>query len=157
LLPSIQDWETLFPGSMFLPTGKGALILLVGGMLIVGASLMWRSWSRPAPRPTRRTPVVGRPVSQGPAAVSLAARLGTLTTDPGGPMERIEPYGSRSLVITLRACRPLRASGALHCERERTTLQAQLHSLQLSAHVRELGCADFGEPQCRFVVEPRPA
>lgn len=131
LLALLADALAALP---FLPHGKGALILILGGLAVLPASLLW---SR-ASAGTQRW-VAG--LEKG------AIRLGV------GPC-KVVSADVRSCVVLLPACpscRGLARKGA-PCVREQRVLEAAVAPRAPGASVVEVSCNTGGRGACTFVV-----
>lgn len=118
----------------FLPSGKGALILILGGLAVLPASLLW---SR-ASSGTQRW-IAG--IEQG------AFRLGL------GPC-RVVSASVSSCVILLTSCPSCRGQGrhAAPCSREQQRLLQAVTPRAPGARVIEVSCNPRGRGACTFVV-----
>ncbi|MFA5945098.1 MAG: hypothetical protein WC876_11610 [Candidatus Thermoplasmatota archaeon] len=118
----------------FLPHGKGALILILGGLAVLPASLLW---SR-ASSGTQRW-VAG--------IVPGAIRLGL------GPC-RVVSADVHSCVVVLSSCPSCRsrAKPVGNCAREQQGLQTTVAPRAPDARVVELSCNPSGRGACTFVI-----
>ncbi|MHB1262001.1 MAG: hypothetical protein ACYC2H_09835 [Thermoplasmatota archaeon] len=127
-------WADALAAVPFLPQGKGALILILGGLAVLPASLLW---SR-ASTGTQRW-VTG--IEQG------ASRLGL------GPC-KVVSADLRSCIVLLTACPSCRGhtrKGA-PCTREQHALEAAVASRAPGASAVEVSCNTGGRGSCTFVV-----
>lgn len=118
----------------FLPSGKGALILILGGLAVLPASLLWSRVSSG----TQRW-IAGLEQS--------AIRLGL------GPC-RVVSANVKSCVVLLTACPTCRGQGrhAHPCSREQRALLQAVAPRAPGARVVEVSCNPRGRGACTFVV-----
>lgn len=118
----------------FLPAGKGALILILGGLALLPVSLLWSRTSAGAQRW-----IAG--IEQGAAARGL------------GPC-RIVSSDVQSCVILLSACPSCRTQGPHRhpCLQEQRSLLAAVQPRAPGARVVEVSCNPSGRGACSFVV-----
>lgn len=115
----------------FLPTGRGALILIFGGLAMLPLSLLGgrlgavRAWSTGLER--------------------NAARLGL------GPC-RVMARDAARCVVLVAACPTCRDQGRGPCERERRALQLALHARAPDAQVVEVSCNAPRFKACVFEI-----
>ena len=131
LATHLADGAAVLP---FLPSGKGALILILGGLAVLPASLLW---SR-ASSGTQRW-IAGLEQS--------AVRLGL------GPC-RVVSANVTSCVVLLTACPTCRTQGrhAHPCSREQQGLLQAVAGRAPAARVIEVSCNPRGRGSCTFVV-----
>lgn len=131
LLTRLADGVAALP---FLPAGKGALILILGGLALLPASLLW---SRTSPGQQRWT----AGIEQGAASLGL------------GPCRVVSASVHRCIVL-LPACPSCRAQGphAWPCTREQGVLLAAVQARAPGARVVEVSCNPSGRGSCAFVV-----
>lgn len=115
----------------FLPSGRGALILIFGGLAMMPLSLLWSRVSSWAPWAGRVT--------------KDAARLGL------GPC-RVLSRDRRRCVVALAACRTCQEDGGGPCERERRALQLAIHTRAPQAFVVEVACNGARHGACTFEI-----
>lgn len=120
----------------FLPHGKGAVILILGGLAILPAALLW---SRAAAGTQRWT--LG--IEPGAQRAGLGA-CQVLTAD------------LRSCVVVLRACPACRPGASRHaakaCTQEQAALAATVRPRAPGARVTEVVCNRSGRGSCVFVI-----
>ena len=131
LLNRLADGLAALP---FLPSGKGALILILGGLAVLPASLLWSRASSGAHRW-----IVG--LEQGAAGLGL------------GPC-RVVSANVHSCIVRLSACPTCKGQGphAWPCLREQRGLQAAAQARAPGARVVEVSCNPSGRGSCTFVV-----
>lgn len=115
----------------FLPSGRGALILIFGGLAMLPLSLMLSrvaSWA----------PWAGRVAKD-------AARLGL------GPCRVLSRDSSRC-IVALGSCRTCTEDGGGPCDRERRALQLAIHARAPQASVVELSCNGARHGACTFEI-----
>lgn len=117
---------------LFLPSGRGALILVFGGLAMLPLSLLG----------SRLSGVV--PWTAGMERQAL--RLGL------GPC-RILVRDRTHCIVTLAACRTCREEGGGPCDRERRALQLAIHARAPQAVVTELSCKDGRVGPCTFEIQ----
>lgn len=149
----------------FLPRGKGALILILGGMAVLVVSLLWsslvprsagvrgRASSRahaffaPASAPPSRAPAMTPSQSVPPwiaGVIELANREGL------GRAALIMDGEARP-VLRLSNCRTCQRRGtALGCEHERVTLERLVRTFMASGRVLEVSCNADRRGTCTF-------
>ena len=122
----------------FLPRGKGALILILGGLVVLPFSLLWSRISSKNPRFVEW--VAG--IEDG------AARLGL------GPCTIVAADMARC-VVSLAACPTCRQNRrhAGPCERERRGLELAAKMLAPRATVVEVACNPSGQGACTFEIQ----
>lgn len=153
----------------FLPRGKGATILLLGGLAVLCSSLLW-SLARPRGRPSAGSS--GRWGNAGLAAIrSLPSptRLGSPSGDAkqqprwlravmsdasrqGMAGIRLVQAGRNHAVLRPLACASCRlGSRPMHgCERERSILDRLLAAHARGGRVVEVACSATGRTPCSF-------
>lgn len=131
LLNRMADGVAALP---FLPAGKGALILILGGLALLPASLLWSRTSSG----TQRW-IAG--IEQGAAGLGL------------GPCRVVSADVNRCIVL-LSACPSCRGqrSHAAPCSREQRGLLAAVQARAPRARVVEVSCNPSGRGTCAFVV-----
>lgn len=131
LLNRVADGVAALP---FLPAGKGALILILGGLAFLPASLLWSRTSAG----TQRW-IAG--IEQGAAGLGL------------GPCRVVSATVHRCIVV-LSACPSCRTQGphASPCSREQRHLLAAVQPRAPAARVVEVSCNPSGRGACAFVV-----
>lgn len=159
----------------FLPQGKGALILILGGMATLALALLW-SFFGPRPhrgamlRPTRSRPMIG--VAHGGLVTRTVAARGANPTimDSGAPWVRTvmstavhAELGKPALVhsesgrhtIQLSNCRTCRTRRRGNgCEHERGILERAVKTFAPRGRVVELTCNSDPRGTCTFVLLP---
>lgn len=159
----------------FLPRGKGALILILGGMAALALALLW-SFLGPRPhrdrtsRPTRSRPMVGV-AHGGLVARAVATRdANQAIMDPGAPWVRTvistavhAELGKPKLIqsepgrhtIHLSNCRTCRTRRRGHgCEQERGILERAVKTFAPRGRVVEVKCSTDPRGSCTFVLLP---
>ncbi len=131
VLPSVADLAAL----PFLPSGRGAVILILGGLAmlplsLLGSRLATRRWFTGVERDAGRLDL--------------------------GPCKILRREGDRCMVV-LADCRTCREKGGGPCERERRGLQLAMHARAPQAQVVEVAC-DARRGACVFEIRRgRPA
>ena len=118
----------------FLPHGKGALILILGGLLLLPASLLWLM------------------AMSGPQRWIAGVELGAVRLGMG-PC-RIVSANARSCVVVVKAC-PTCRENRRHkgpCVRERLGLQIAVGARAPAAKVVEISCNRLGRGACTFMI-----
>lgn len=149
----------------FLPRGKGAAILILGGMALLAFSLCWsmlvlrsarstlriqartRNHPRQTPRPTAaKTPslVMGIRVPWLGTLLATAVRSGLGEPEIIG----VEPNRQVLRLDNCRGCRGRQKSSG--CERERADLERVIRSLSPNAEVTETACNLGRKGACNF-------
>lgn len=165
----------IFGARPFLPHGKGALILILGGMVVLCFSLLW-SFLTPARRgPFPARPSSGRVVSgahpgralatpppASPVAVAVAyqgtpwirAVLATAGRAGLGRAElRLSGPGRHVIVLSnCRSCRGRRRG--FGCEHERGMLEHVMRAFAPHGRVVETACNSASTGACTFELRP---
>ena len=149
----------------FLPRGKGAAILIMGGMALLAFSLCWsmlvlrtarstlRSQARARGSP-RQAPSPPAGHTPGPVMGIRVPWLGTVLATAvrsgiGEPqITRLETNRQVLRLDNCRACRGRR--GAPGCERERAALERVLCAMSPHAEVTEIACNTDRKGACTF-------
>ncbi|MHB8632904.1 MAG: hypothetical protein ACYDBQ_02890 [Thermoplasmatota archaeon] len=150
----------LFARVPFLPVGKGALILILGGLLMLAFSFVMGTGSRTVP-PSRATP--GRPAPRAALLVPPPSRPPAATNWVGSALERalrveVGPTtasapGSGSLVVVVEDClsctsRIRRRGGG--CPGEASAIERAVRLTYRKATALEIACRASGAPRCSF-------
>lgn len=159
----------------FLPRGKGALILILGGLAALVLSLLWsvvapRSHHRVAPRATGSRPKV-RIAPRGLATRAAAARNAEqVHMDPGafwvrtvmstaahaglGRPALVESEPGRHTILLTDCCTCRNRRRGHGCERERGILERAMKSFAPRGRAVELACNTGRRGSCTFVLLP---
>ena len=136
----------LLAGIPFLPAGKGALILILGGLAVLPFSLLWsRARAPPAP------------VLVGPRDAQWATGLQDVMTKAGVGPCRVLAVDAQRCIVSLASCGTCHRARLIQrrphgCEAERRALQKGARPLVPAAVVREIACDPLGQGACTFEV-----
>lgn len=176
--PVFSILSAVFAATPFLPRGKGALILMLGGMLVLTFSLLWsfivprrpgvqplRSGTRIIPSAARGQTFLKPQASPSKASVFLDAGAywirSILSTAARAGLGRPELLHSEPLrhVIRLYNCRScVERRRGVGCEHERRTLEQVMQAFAPRGRVVELSCNAGNPVSCTFELRPgRPA
>lgn len=158
----------------FLPAGKGALILVLGGFVMLGLALLAALF---APRPTslpvplrrnliRQTAPVSFMSATPPAQPQGLVRAGANAPNgwawaferaaeqlPMGQGHVVDADGARCVYVLDRCASCVRHTRGRHgCERERNALQRAIQRLEPRALVSETACDVNGRATCTFEI-----
>lgn len=173
LRPVLSILLALLGAFSFLPRGKGALILILGGMVVLTFSLLLssfvrrrsaddmegRSGSRKA-RPARNS-FATRPVAPAAGGISspapepwMRAVMATASRAGLGRPELLESEPLRHVVFLAdcRACRGRRRGSG--CEHERSILERVMRTFAPQGRVVELTCNADRRGGCTFELRP---
>lgn len=172
--PAFSILSAVFAALPFLPRGKGALILMLGGMLVLTFSLLWSFITprRQVMQPVRNGTRTVQPVPRGEAfpqtpgapprsrvlfdtgtywirsVLSTAARAGL------GRPELVQSGPDRHVIrlSNCKSCHERRRGPG--CELERRTLEQVMQTFAPRGRVVELSC-NAGTPiSCTFELRP---
>lgn len=128
--------QLLLAALPFLPAGRGALILILGGLAMLPISLLGSRLSSSLPWAAR--------------VEREALRLGL------GPCRVVARDRGRCLV-SLARCPTCLEDGGGPCERERRALELAIHSRAPRARVTEVSCTGSRRGPCTFeILRGRP-
>ena len=150
-------------GLRSLPPGKGALILILGGLVVLGLVLLFVRFGsasaheapRGHPRSEARSFVA---TLQGPKAFRAVPHW---VSGLDGELDRRHLGHGRLLladagrcVIQLEGCASCRTAGSrMHaCERERSAIEALVRAGAPGARVSEIACDVAGQGRCTFEI-----
>lgn len=128
-IPPVANLLAALP---FLPPGKGALILILGGLAVLPVSLLL---SRTASGTQRW--IAG--IEQGSHGLGL------------GPC-RIVSADVHRCVVLITACRSCRSGAHSGCQDERQILERAVKPRAPDARVVEVACNPSGQGACTFVI-----
>lgn len=159
----------------FLPRGKGALILILGGIMILALSLFWSLFrprrgqatqqgkTQPREQAARLDSSAPGPWADAPARFGAALQFGAswvgalMVTAARAGLGRPElltsdPLRHVLLLADCRSCRrPRRGSG---CEYERDALERVMRAFEPNGRVIELVCNQHRGGACTFELRP---